>query len=374
MTGLRVAFVAGTLGQGGAETQLVRMTEGLQAAGVSVRVFSLTRGEYYEASLRRIGVVPTWTGAVHLPPVRAAVLIAHMLPFQPHVVQAAHFFANLYAAGAAAACRAASIGAMRSDLAFERASVGRWTARLLTTPGDLIVNSWSARNQAEAAGRPAERVHLVPNALPLPVPGATVPDAALPLGPGPIAIVVGSLSAVKRVDRFLRGLSAARRAGSDVRGLVVGNGPERGALEALARQLGLGPCDVHFAGAQADIAPWLRQAAFLVLSSEYEGCPNAVLEAMQAGRPVLATPVGDVPRLVVDGQTGFLAPPDDASALGSLMARLAGDAGLREKMGAAAGRIARGYEGTERLGEQLLAIYSRIANRTANARLREALA
>ncbi|HEU4760978.1 MAG TPA: hypothetical protein VFS74_01575, partial [Gemmatimonadales bacterium] len=84
MTGLRVAFVAGTLGQGGAETQLVRMTEGLQAAGVSVRVFSLTRGEYYEASLRRIGVVPTWTGAVHLPPVRAAVLIAHMLPFQPH--------------------------------------------------------------------------------------------------------------------------------------------------------------------------------------------------------------------------------------------------------------------------------------------------
>ena len=379
MTALRVAFVAGTLGQGGAETQLVRMAEGLQAAGVSVRVFSLTRGEHHERSLRDLGIEPVWCGPSRLPPVRAAVLTARLLPFRPHVVQAAHFFANLYAAGAAAACRAVSVGAMRSDLEFERTSSGGWTDRLLHAPGDLIVNSWKAREQLEAVGCKADRVHVVPNALARPsaASAATEPmtqDLPLALGPGPIAIVVGSLSPVKRVDRFLRALCAAREAGSDLRGLIVGDGPERGRLEAMARELGLGPGDVQFTGPQRDIAPWLRRAAFLVLTSEHEGCPNAVLEAMQAERPVLATPVGDVPRLVVNGQTGFLLPPDDAFAAGSLMARLARDARLRETLGSAAGRAARSHEGTERLAEQLLAVYGRIASRTASPRLRAALA
>ncbi len=374
MTGLRVAFVAGTLGRGGAEIQLVRMAAGLLNAGVSVRVYSLTRGEHHEESLRQLGIVPIWAGGWRAPPVRAAVLVARMLPFRPHVVQAAHFFVNLYAAGAAAACRAVSIGAMRSDLEFERASGGSWTRHLLAAPGDLIVNSWSAKGAVEAAGRPAERVHVVPNALEMPAVQPALPVLTLPLGPGPIALVAGSLSPVKRVDRFLRGLAIARQAGSDLRGLIVGDGPERGALERLARELGLGARDVHFTGAQRSIAPWLSRSAFLVLSSEHEGCPNAVLEAMQAERPVLATPVGDVPRLVIDGQTGFLLPPDDAPTTASLMIRLAEDAGLRETMGAAAGRIARGFEGTERLAGQLLAVYSRIASRTASARLRAALA
>jgi glycosyltransferase involved in cell wall biosynthesis len=84
--------------------------------------------------------------------------------------------------------------------------------------------------------------------------------------------------------------------------------------------------------------------------------------------------VGDVPRLVLDGQTGFLLPPDDALAVGSLMARLARDARLRETLGSAAGRAARNHEGTERLAEQLLAVYGRIASRTASPRLRAALA
>jgi glycosyltransferase involved in cell wall biosynthesis len=379
MTGLRVAFVAGTLGQGGAEVQLVRMAAGLQAAGVSVRVFSLRRGEHHVRSLRELGIEPVWCGSSPLPPVRAAVLAARMLPFRPHVVQAAHFYVNLYAAGAAAACRAVSIGAMRSDLEYERASAGRWTERLLHAPGDLIVNSWAAREQVASAGREPDRVHVIPNALALP--GSEPAAAAAPgqapslsLGPGPIAIVVGSLSPVKRVDRFLHGLKAAQQEAGDLRGLIVGDGPQRGNLEAMARALGLGPRDVQFVGAQPDITPWLRCAAFLVLTSEHEGCPNAVLEAMQAELPVLATPVGDVPRLVAEGQTGFLLPADDVSALGSLMVRLAGDAGLRAQMGAAAGRIARGFEGTERLAEQLLAVYGRIASRTTSPRLRAALA
>ena len=94
--------------------------------------------------------------------------------------------------------------------------------------------------------------------------------------------------------------------------VVLGEGPERLELERLARQLGV---PVYLPGRVPDVAAWLRRAALLVHPARWEGFGLALLEAMLAGLPVVATRVSSIPEIVADGETGLLVPPDDPAAL-----------------------------------------------------------
>ena len=100
----------------------------------------------------------------------------------------------------------------------------------------------------------------------------------------------------------------------------------------------------------------MRAADFLALSSDNEGTPLALIEGAAAGRPAVATDVGGVADVVVDGVTGLLAPVDDEQALADAMFRLADDADLRARLGAAAPKAADGF-GIDRLVDDLERIY-----------------
>jgi glycosyltransferase involved in cell wall biosynthesis len=110
-------------------------------------------------------------------------------------------------------------------------------------------------------------------------------------------------------------------------------------LKALAQELGLGQ-HVRFLGSRADVPDILRASDVFVLSSDYEGNPLSVLEAMAAGLPVISTAVGGVPELVQHGATGLLVPAGDAHALAEAMAQLGCNAPLRAAMGNAAWQTA----------------------------------
>lgn len=116
--------------------------------------------------------------------------------------------------------------------------------------------------------------------------------------------------------------------------LLVGDGPlarplrERVAAQRIER--------VQFLGEQADIRPWLAACDAVVLASSWEGSPLAVMEAMAAGRAVVATAVGGVPELIQTGRTGLLVPPASPTALAQALQRLLDDAALRAELGAAA--------------------------------------
>jgi glycosyltransferase involved in cell wall biosynthesis len=116
---------------------------------------------------------------------------------------------------------------------------------------------------------------------------------------------------------------------------LVGDGPLKPAVEKIIVEIGL-ERKVLFLGIRDDVPRLLAASDLFVLSSDYEGVPLSVLEAMAAGKPVVATTVGGVPELVEDGVTGFLVPPRDPKVLAQGILRLAKDADLRQRMGKAA--------------------------------------
>jgi glycosyltransferase involved in cell wall biosynthesis len=146
---------------------------------------------------------------------------------------------------------------------------------------------------------------------------------------GPIIGATGRLEPQKGFDVLLRALVALEEATL----VVVGDGSERPALEALARELGV-EARVGWAGWQDEPRTWLPAFDVWALPSRFEGFPLALLEALLAGRAVAAADVGSVAEAVRDGETGLLVPADDADALTLALRRLLDDDALRRRLGA----------------------------------------
>jgi len=163
-----------------------------------------------------------------------------------------------------------------------------------------------------------------------------------PGGAGPI-LFVGRLASVKGIPVLLDAMARLRGAYPDARLVLVGDGPERPAIEAAARaHPGLTPA-VTFLGYQSqdEVARHLASASMLVLPSFAEGVPVVLMEAMAAGKPVIATQVGGVAELVQDGVSGRLVPAGDDRTLEAAIKGLLSDPKARARMGEAGRRTVR---------------------------------
>ncbi len=172
-----------------------------------------------------------------------------------------------------------------------------------------------------ASGFRRERIEVVPNGV---APGA---EPAPPPEDG-YALVLAGLRPEKRIDVFVE--AVARVPG--LRGLVAGEGRERSRLESLIAERG---AEVELLGERHDTAELIRGAALVCLPSEAEALPMSILEAMAAGRAVVATRVGGVPDAVADGETGVLVAPGDAEGLAQALRDARADAA---RLGAAGRR------------------------------------
>jgi glycosyltransferase involved in cell wall biosynthesis len=151
----------------------------------------------------------------------------------------------------------------------------------------------------------------------------------------PRLVTVGRLAAPKDAVTLVRALSALR--GRSFEAVFVGDGPDRPAVEEEVRRLGLESV-VELLGERDDVPELLATADVFVLSSHSEGLPLSILEAMATGLPVVASNVGGVSEVVVEGDTGLLVPPGDAQSLAAAIERLLEDPVLRRRLGEA-GRI-----------------------------------
>jgi glycosyltransferase involved in cell wall biosynthesis len=145
---------------------------------------------------------------------------------------------------------------------------------------------------------------------------------------------IGRMTAVKRTDDVLVAFRRLRDSGVDACLCMVGDGPDRPQLERRAHELGL-MRDTFFLGYQEDVAPYYAAFDALVLPSGNEGTPVSAIEALAAGRPVVATRVGGVPDVVRDGEDGFLVEAGATDDLAERLERLARDPALRDRMGEA---------------------------------------
>lgn len=181
------------------------------------------------------------------------------------------------------------------------------------------------------APRLRERLEVVENGLDLPPRGPRPDDGRV--------VTVGRLIADKGMDVVIAACARAARPLT-----IVGEGPERAALETRARALA---ADVRFAGhvSREELAAIYAGAGAVVLAARRgEGLPNVLLEGMAHGRPVVATACAGTRDLVVDGENGVIVPAGDAEALASVLARLAGDAPWRERLGDRARATAERFE------------------------------
>ncbi|HEY4632618.1 MAG TPA: glycosyltransferase, partial [Candidatus Limnocylindrales bacterium] len=149
---------------------------------------------------------------------------------------------------------------------------------------------------------------------------------------GPVVGTVARLVPGKRVDLLIEAFAARVPHGTLV---IVGDGPERASLEALAAQRGVDD-RVVFAGWRDDAVSWCAEFDVFVLPSDAEGVPLTVIEAMYVGTPVVATRVGSVADAVQSGATGILVAPGDPDALGSAVVRLLEDPGEGARLARAA--------------------------------------
>jgi glycosyltransferase involved in cell wall biosynthesis len=148
-------------------------------------------------------------------------------------------------------------------------------------------------------------------------------------------VTVGRLDAIKNQAMMIRAFARVSRSLQRSRLVIVGDGPERSALERLVTDLDMAD-KVTFTGFRSDVDAALRDADVFLMSSRYEGISIAMLEAMRSGLPIVATAVGGVPEMVADERTGLLVPSEDEQAFTAAMCRVAGDARMRREMGESA--------------------------------------
>jgi L-malate glycosyltransferase len=337
----RVCLLIGQLGLGGTEKQVVLLASGLRERGLDAGVLVMFEGGPREDALRAAGVPVVHLGFVTgIGPRTLAAnvaafarLVRHLRRHRPDVLHAFLFHSYVTAAPAARLGRVGVLVAGRRSLGDFKQGRRLLLAveRVATGMTDLVVANAEAvamdtfRNEGVRAAKIVTIYNGLPDAAFEPAEPAAIDGAA------PVVLCVANLKEHKGHRYLLEAAALLRDRGVACTLALAGDGPERSALEIQAARLGV---DVRFLGTRTDIDALLARARVVALPSLHEGMSNAVMEAMAAGRPVVATDVGGT-RELLRGR-GVLVPPADAEALADGLAEVLGDPALAADLGARA--------------------------------------
>jgi glycosyltransferase involved in cell wall biosynthesis len=343
---IRVAYVIDHLRVGGAQRHLLEVVRGLDPARYALEMWtaSVDPGDLapvFERAgvpVRSFGIRSTMLSPRTLGAVRR--VAGDLRRRGVHVVHGYLFEGNFLAA------LVGRTGRLPVTLVSKRSldRYGRLDRRLAAWLSNQLADRVTVNAEAvrELVVRhewcsPA-RIDLIPNGVALPTSLDAAPAGSAPepehdaRGAGPLVGMVGRLSWKKGYEHALE---AARLLAARVPGLrfdVVGDGPLRAQLEQQARTAGL-EGTVRFLGQRRDVPDLMRRFDCFVLSSVIEGMPNALLEAMALGRPVVTTSAGGSAEVVTDGESGFVVPPGDPAALAAAVERVLRDPALARSLG-----------------------------------------
>lgn len=346
----RVLLFVDSFDHGGSQGQLVELADGLAGdPGFDVWIGCLRqRGPL----LRRLVVPTTRIREYRLTrfyDARGAGQIARLAwdlgRLRMDLVHAFDFYANVMCAAAAGLNpRTRLIVSRRYDRLSDRRlhRLGEaWSYRLADA---VVINSaMVARDVAQRFGLAHEKIAIIANGVDLARFAHQPPPVRSDASRGRMRLgVVARLAREKGLDVLLEATRLLVERSCDVEVVVVGEGELRPELEQAVARLGLED-RVEFVGAHADVHPWLATFDVAVLPSRGEGLPNALLEYLASGRPVVATRVGAVPEVLNDPGVGVVVPPDEPRSLADALEVLLRDAPRRAAMSLAAKRRAADY-------------------------------
>ncbi|HET7572833.1 MAG TPA: glycosyltransferase family 4 protein [Gaiellaceae bacterium] len=347
---MRVVHVHRIRGIGGSERHLLTLLPALAERGLEPVFVGLDDPAWDASDFYEALTVP----ALRVPAPRdldPLLLLRLLRPLRAEVVHTQLVHADVYGGLAAALRGSRLVSTKHNDDPF-RAGPFRLVERALARRAARVVCITEAlrRFTVERVGIPAAKAVAIHYGLDEPPAawGENPPDA-VPEG-ARVLLAVSRLTPQKGVDVAVRALASLP---GDTVLVVLGEGPERGDLEALARELGVAR-RLFLPGRVPDVAAWLGRAEVFVHPARWEGFGLAVLEAMLAGLPVVASEVSSLPELVVDGETGVLVRPDDPSALALGVARALGE---RDRLGAAGRERARAEFSVARMADRTAELY-----------------
>ncbi len=333
---MRALHVSTNRDLGGGERQVLALVEGSRRRGVDAHLVARTAGACLRAAEERgipvRGIAPAFAWDP-----RTIATLARRL--RADRFDAVHLHDGAAASLGVAAARLARVPAIlhrRIASPLRNGLLSRWK-HAPHRVALFVAVSESAASALRESGIPADRIAVVPSgvdvarldALPRGAGRALLPDADEGLRLG----TVGKLAPKKGLDVVLRAFARIVERRPGARLLVVGDGPERGALEALARDLGVAGRTV-FAGVHADAAALVADLDLFLFASEREGSPGAVREAMALRVPVVAADASGTVEVL--GETGCIVPRGDAPALAEAALALLDDAGRRKALVTAA--------------------------------------
>jgi glycosyltransferase involved in cell wall biosynthesis len=338
---VKVLFVVNDLSRAGAEKQLTLLACGLKSIGWSTSIVVIKeRNDFAE---------PLGAAAIAVTPLRrrgpldmgvVSRLRRVVRQTAPDAVVSFLFFANAITVLASRRLdpRPKIVLSVRESYQRNLHPALRFAGRLSHLGADLVLcNSEAVLREEQAAFPRARHLAYLPNAVP-PLSVAPFDWSTLGIQPGSVVVSVGQLAPVKGHRILVEAFANVTRVNPAAHLVIVGEGPERDGLQALAAGLGLRD-RITFAGHQADALRYVAAADVFVQPSRSEGMSNSLMEAMALGRSIVATRVGAAADLIEDGREGLLTTPTAPGLSAALIQSLA-DRDLRERLGRAAHRKA----------------------------------
>lgn len=223
----------------------------------------------------------------------------------------------------------------------------------------VIAVSDEVKTQLLKAGVREDKVHLIRNGIDLSPFEQAMPSlrVASSSAKGLTVGWIGRLSREKGADIFLRAAAIVLKERPYARFVVVGDGPDLSMLNALMQKLEIEE-NVSFVGRRGDMPGVYASLDVMVSSSRQEGLPMAILEGMASSLPLVATAVGDVPTIVLDGQTGIIVPSEDVELLAAGIMKLLQDSKLRARYSEAARKLIEEEFSAERMAGNYLRVYA----------------
>jgi glycosyltransferase involved in cell wall biosynthesis len=354
---MRIVHTESSLGWGGQEMRVLLEARGMIERGHEVHLFAPAEARIFSESSRRgVPATPVAIGRKSL-----AALLAMRRHLRSRAIDVVNTHSSTDSWLAALACRSlpaapAIVRTRHISAPVSRDPLTRWlyrsAARRVVTTGETL-----RRELVEDTGVPAQQVISVPTGVDLSryTPGdRRAAREALGLAPDLRWIgIVATLRSWKGHLHLLEALQSLPAAHL----VIVGDGPMRAPIEAKIGSLGLTD-RVRLVGQQEDPVPWLRALdVFCLPSYANEGVPQALMQAMAVGLPVVTTPVGSITEIVTDEVTGLVVPPSNPTALAGAIARVLGDAALAARLGEAARAFARRTFGVDRMLGQMEQVF-----------------